>query len=188
MVWAACFIASGDFLIPEKEHEQSAHIHTWTQSYWYKSVLIPLICLFPLWIRFSQCLRKYMDTGQRMPNLANAFKYAMSQTVTLFGAFHPLYLMHMRNEDFRSVNLADDTEHDTIVIGRYRSNTFQVRVVVEAIAYCVSLLENDARAYFVLFRSFGRVCSYHRHFTASFGMYTWIGVSADANGASLARD
>mmetsp|Transcript_174 Transcript_174/g.241 ORF Transcript_174/g.241 Transcript_174/m.241 type:complete len:217 (-) Transcript_174:174-824(-) len=29
-----------------------------------------------------------------MPNLANAAKYAMSQTVTLFGTFHPLYLMH----------------------------------------------------------------------------------------------
>ena len=27
-----------------------------------------------------------MDTGKRFPNLANAFKYAMSQTVTLFGA------------------------------------------------------------------------------------------------------
>lgn len=32
-----------------------------------------------------------MDTGNRMPNLANAFKYAMSQSVTLFGAFHSKY-------------------------------------------------------------------------------------------------
>jgi hypothetical protein len=28
-----------------------------------------------------------------MPHLANAFKYSMSSVVTLFGAFHPLYLM-----------------------------------------------------------------------------------------------
>ena len=33
-----------------------------------------------------------MDTGDRMPHLANAAKYVLSQTVTLFGAFHPLYL------------------------------------------------------------------------------------------------
>jgi hypothetical protein len=50
--------------------------------------------MFPLWLRLNQCLRKYLDTGDRMPHLANAFKYTMSQMVTLFGAFHPLYLLH----------------------------------------------------------------------------------------------
>jgi hypothetical protein len=39
-----------------------------------------------------------------MPNLANSAKYAMSQTVTLFGAFHPLYLMHQHNQ-ISSTNL-----------------------------------------------------------------------------------
>jgi hypothetical protein len=68
-------------------------VHAWTEQFWYTNVAIPLICLFPLWLRLNQCLRKYLDTGNRMPHLANAFKYAMSQTVTLFGAFHPLYLM-----------------------------------------------------------------------------------------------
>ena len=50
--------------------------------------------MFPLWLRLNQCLRKYLDTGDRMPHLSNAFKYTMSQMVTLFGAFHPLYLLH----------------------------------------------------------------------------------------------
>jgi len=64
----------------------------WTTARWYKHVLIPILCLFPLLVRFNQCLRRYIDTGDRFPHLANAAKYALSQTVTLFGAFHPLYL------------------------------------------------------------------------------------------------
>lgn len=50
-----------------------------------------------------------MDTGKRMPNLANAFKYAMSQSVTLFGAFHPLYLMYISDGEV-DVSLVDDDD------------------------------------------------------------------------------
>lgn len=95
--WTACFLLSGDFL--KSEDSKQASVHIWQNSLWYKNILIPLICLFPLWIRFNQCLRRYTDTGKRMPNLANALKYAMSQTVTLFGAFHPLYLMHRQHDE-----------------------------------------------------------------------------------------
>ena len=122
ILWTICFVVSGDFLISEVEHEKSSHIHTWTGHFWYKNIAIPLICLFPLWLRFNQCLRRYLDTGKRMPNLANAFKYAMSQSVTLFGTFHPLYLMHSSREE-RGISLSDDAD---IVIGSYRSNFFQV--------------------------------------------------------------
>jgi hypothetical protein len=97
VAWTACFMISGDFL--KSEDSKQASVHIWQNSLWYKNILIPLICLFPLWIRFNQCLRRYTDTGKRMPNLANALKYAMSQTVTLFGAFHPLYLMHRQHDD-----------------------------------------------------------------------------------------
>lgn len=131
ILWTICFVAYGDFLLPEVEHEKSDHVHTWTQKFWYKNVAIPLICLFPLWLRFNQCLRRYHDTGKRMPNLANAFKYAMSQSVTLFGAFHPLYLMHNRQEE-RTISLSGDESDDhagEIVIGRFRSNFFQVRTI-----------------------------------------------------------
>ena len=50
-----------------------------------------------------------MDTGKRMPNLANAFKYAMSQSVTLFGAFHTLYLMYISDGEV-DVSLVDDDD------------------------------------------------------------------------------
>jgi hypothetical protein len=62
-----------------------------------------------------------MDTGKRMPNLANAFKYAMSQSVTLFGAFHPLYLMYISDGkvDISLVN-DDDDKND----GQEESNFF----------------------------------------------------------------
>jgi len=93
ILWTGCFVVSGDFLIKER-NDININALDWHESFWYKNIVIPLICLFPLWIRFNQCLRRYADTGKRMPHLANAFKYALSQTVTLFGAFHPLYLMH----------------------------------------------------------------------------------------------
>jgi hypothetical protein len=93
LLWTACFIISGDFLIHDSlDDDSTIQPREWHKSIWYTRFVVPLICLFPLWLRFNQCLRKYADTRQRMPHLANAFKYAMSQTVTLFGAFHPLYL------------------------------------------------------------------------------------------------
>jgi len=95
ILWTGCFILSGDFLTMDVDiGNAEGFYHDWQSKHWYKNIMIPLICLFPLWIRFNQCLRRYTDTGKRMPHLANAFKYAMSQTVTLFGAFHPIYLLY----------------------------------------------------------------------------------------------
>ncbi|GAX28880.1 hypothetical protein FisN_20Lh184 [Fistulifera solaris] len=90
LAWTTGFMLSGDFLI--SEDSKRATSHTWSHASWYKQILIPLLTLAPLWFRFNQCLRRYMDTGNRFPHLANAFKYALTQTVTLFGAFHPLYM------------------------------------------------------------------------------------------------
>lgn len=90
MVWALCFLGSGDWLISEDVPASTKH--PWSKSTWYSKFLIPILTLSPLIIRFNQCLRRYADTGTRWPHLANAFKYALSMTVTLFGAFHPLYL------------------------------------------------------------------------------------------------
>lgn len=92
LLWIICFVFSGDFLL--SEDNLGDHPHAWKDAFWYKHVAIPLICLAPLWFRFNQCLRRYYDTNKRFPHLANAFKYALSQCVTLFGAFHPLYLLH----------------------------------------------------------------------------------------------
>jgi hypothetical protein len=102
LAWTACFVFSGDWLVPEDEMKMSKQ-HQWTSTVWYSKILIPLLTLLPLWIRFNQCLRRYTDTKQRFPHLANAFKYALSQTVTLFGAFHPLYMRNnFESELFQS--------------------------------------------------------------------------------------
>jgi len=113
MVWASCYVLSGDFWFSENEHND-VEPHSWQHEFWYKNVLIPLVCLIPLWFRFNQCLRRYMDTKKRFPNLANATKYAMSQTVTLFGAFHPIYLLH-----------SHETKHHKYVFSKDDFNLFQ---------------------------------------------------------------
>jgi hypothetical protein len=97
LAWTVFFVFSGDWLVNEDLPASSRH--TWANATYYRNVLIPILTLFPLLIRFNQCLRRYADTGKRLPHLANAFKYALSQTVTLFGAFHPLYLDHNRHQD-----------------------------------------------------------------------------------------
>ena len=53
------------------------------------SVVLPFISAFPLWVRLMQCLRRYRDTGERMPHLANAVKYQFGLVVVFFGTFSP---------------------------------------------------------------------------------------------------
>jgi len=105
IAWTACFILSGDFL--SDQDDAGKNWKNWQHQFWYSKVLIPLICLFPLMIRFLQCIRRYRDTKKRIPNLANAFKYSLSQTVTLFGTFHPLYMYHERHVKSTNLNEID---------------------------------------------------------------------------------
>jgi len=109
LLFSVCFLAHGEFLFVEIDHKRGVHtgvrghrFRAWTHTFWYKQIAIPLVCILPLWIRFNQCLRKYVDTGKRMPHLANAFKYALSSSVALFGAVHPLY---------KGVSTASDDRH-----------------------------------------------------------------------------
>lgn len=82
-------------------------MHKWHQSVWYHKFLIPALCLFPLFVRFCQCLSRYADTKQRWPNLANAAKYSLSMLVTCFGTVYPLYLMQARKSMvLQNVNVA----------------------------------------------------------------------------------
>jgi xenotropic and polytropic retrovirus receptor 1 len=91
IAWTICWVFTGSFMNSDDLGGTATTNFSWSSERWYKNYLIPLICLFPLVVRFNQCLRRYIDTGERFPHLANATKYALSQTVTLFGAFHPLY-------------------------------------------------------------------------------------------------
>ncbi|KAJ8397162.1 hypothetical protein AAFF_G00010160 [Aldrovandia affinis] len=52
--------------------------------------LMCLIQCFPPWLRFTQCLRRFWDSGDAMPHLLNAGKYS---TVFLMVAFAGLYSM-----------------------------------------------------------------------------------------------
>lgn len=94
LAWTVFFVLSGDWMV--SEDTKASTKHGWSRKAWYANILIPLLTLLPLWFRFNQCLRRYTDTGKRFPHLANACKYALSQTVTLFGAFHPLYMRNKR--------------------------------------------------------------------------------------------
>ncbi len=43
-------------------------------SHVYNVMVMVVVCV-PAWIRFAQCMRRYMDTKNKFPHLANAFKY-----------------------------------------------------------------------------------------------------------------
>eukprot|EP00658_Telonema_sp_P-2_P056828 TRINITY_DN45279_c0_g1_i2.p1 TRINITY_DN45279_c0_g1~~TRINITY_DN45279_c0_g1_i2.p1 ORF type:complete len:262 (+),score=52.28 TRINITY_DN45279_c0_g1_i2:538-1323(+) len=55
----------------------------------YQNVLRPFAAFLPLWCRLAQNLRRYHDTHNRFPHLANALKYGLSLTVVFFGSFSP---------------------------------------------------------------------------------------------------
>ena len=97
IAWTIFFVFSGDWLV--NEDLPAAARHSWANTTYYRNILIPILTLLPLMIRFNQCLRRYADTGKRWPHLGNAAKYALSMSVTLFGAFHPLYLEKNRHRD-----------------------------------------------------------------------------------------
>ena len=50
-----------------------------------------MLSALPLWWRFQQCMRRYHDTGDRWPHLANAGKYFLTHSVVIAGAFHPTF-------------------------------------------------------------------------------------------------
>ncbi|CAF3751375.1 unnamed protein product [Adineta steineri] len=49
---------------------------------WPQVLLQTVLMILPSWFRFAQCLRRYRDTKQKFPHLANAGKYASGFFVT----------------------------------------------------------------------------------------------------------
>ena len=76
------------FLVTLEWVNDSVNDEVCLQSRLFNYVIVPLLSALPLWFRFMQCLRRYMDTRKRWPHLANAGKYALSHSVVLFGVFH----------------------------------------------------------------------------------------------------
>ncbi|GLH09035.1 hypothetical protein R5R35_012540 [Gryllus longicercus] len=54
----------------------------------YSWLLRPLVGCLPAWWRFAQCLRRYRDTKEAFPHLANAGKYATTFFVIIFSTLH----------------------------------------------------------------------------------------------------
>ncbi|KAL1482065.1 hypothetical protein MTO96_015099 [Rhipicephalus appendiculatus] len=53
--------------------------------------LRPVLACLPAWFRFAQCLRRYRDTREAFPHLANATKYATTFFVVLFSTLFNVY-------------------------------------------------------------------------------------------------
>jgi len=60
-------------------------VESWEMNF----VVIPVVMCWPLWLRLAQNLSRLYATGNNFPFLANAAKYALAHTVTIFSALHP---------------------------------------------------------------------------------------------------
>lgn len=45
-----------------------------------------MVAMLPAWFRFAQCIRRYRDTREAFPHLANALKYSTSFFVVIFSS------------------------------------------------------------------------------------------------------
>lgn len=46
----------------------------------------PMVAMLPAWFRLAQCIRRYRDTKEAFPHLANALKYSTSFFVVIFSS------------------------------------------------------------------------------------------------------
>ncbi|GAB6031448.1 hypothetical protein CHUAL_009219 [Chamberlinius hualienensis] len=51
----------------------------------------PIVSCLPAWFRFAQCLRRYRDSREAFPHLANAGKYSTTFFVILFSSLNSFY-------------------------------------------------------------------------------------------------
>lgn len=51
----------------------------------------PIVACLPAYLRFAQCLRRYRDTGEKFPHLANAGKYTTTMFVVIFSTLYNTY-------------------------------------------------------------------------------------------------
>jgi hypothetical protein len=63
--------------------------HWWKDSVFFKFILLPIVTLFPLWLRLLQCVRRSVESGKRWPHIGNALKYCSAMIVIAYGTFQP---------------------------------------------------------------------------------------------------
>ncbi|XP_046683114.1 xenotropic and polytropic retrovirus receptor 1-like isoform X2 [Homalodisca vitripennis] len=61
------------------------------------TTLRPVVACLPCWFRFAQCLRRYRDTKEAFPHLANAAKYSTTFFVLIFSSLHFTYKSDYKN-------------------------------------------------------------------------------------------
>jgi xenotropic and polytropic retrovirus receptor 1 len=66
-------------------------------SYLYNILALILSCI-PAWLRFLQCLRRYRDTKNKFPHLANALKYSTTFIDTIALSIRYLFSKSYENE------------------------------------------------------------------------------------------
>jgi len=88
-----CFYISGNGL---DDDWNSAHSTGFCgdKSWW----LVALVSCLPAWFRFAQCIRRYKNTKEAFPHLANAAKYSTTFFVVTFATLDAAY----KTEDERS--------------------------------------------------------------------------------------
>ncbi|KAK6629510.1 hypothetical protein RUM43_003327 [Polyplax serrata] len=57
----------------------------------YAYVIRPIVHCLPAWFRFAQCLRRYYDSREAFPHLANALKYSTTFFVVTFASLKEVY-------------------------------------------------------------------------------------------------
>mmetsp|Transcript_10170 Transcript_10170/g.16645 ORF Transcript_10170/g.16645 Transcript_10170/m.16645 type:complete len:399 (-) Transcript_10170:2072-3268(-) len=56
---------------------------------WLNHYIVPVIMMWPLWLRLAQNLSGFYVTHKKWPFLYNAGKYALAHTIVIFSALHP---------------------------------------------------------------------------------------------------
>lgn len=90
LAYAGCLLLSGDWLVDLESLPTGpdGKLDTCFQSPFFKRAIIPLLSALPLWLRFMQCLKRYVNTRKRWPHIGNACKYALAHSVILFGVYN----------------------------------------------------------------------------------------------------
>jgi hypothetical protein len=91
MCFSVIYVAETIFAwLTNKMSMTTARSNRWlVQLTWYRFGLLPVLTLFPLWIRLLQCLRRSVESGQRWPHIGNALKYTSAIIVISFGTYLP---------------------------------------------------------------------------------------------------
>lgn len=58
-----------------------------------------MVAMLPAWFRLAQCFRRYRDTKEAFPHLANALKYATSFFVVIFSSLSFVTGSHLGNRN-----------------------------------------------------------------------------------------